>query len=428
MTAELDEARALLDAQDTQGLLRHLRQHAGGFAAADLAALVGGAARLAGFDDLAAAADRLAREPAEPQARYDFGYACVERGASFLAVGVLTELLREYPDASGVLTELVSALEDEERHAEAVAVLAEREARLRDWPDRYLLAYNALMAGDLPRAEAVAARLPAPEDESWHPAHARIGRMLDRAAAARRVSALDGRDLRGWQFALAGTVLGIVSPHGYDDGMNGRHAYLQDDYQECRRGLERLRLVLDAAGRRPRAVGLLPDRSSQALGLAAARLLGLPAERFDPRAPEALVVAYDLNELGESAAELVPALYERAPGQILVEHASCWTSPPPVSADYAVLLHQVNVPPWGPRLRLGEDGGAVRDPADERPAGELAEEVLRAALEPAGPGGTAPGDSDRELAAFTAAVAGRWLTGPRERVRSAGPVRSSRFA
>ncbi|MEV0411768.1 hypothetical protein AB0I68_13460 [Streptomyces sp. NPDC050448] len=41
--------------------------------------------------------------------------------------------------------------------------------------------------------------------------------------------------------------------------------------------------------------------------------------------------------------------------------------------------------------------------------------------------GQTPADPDEALRSFTAAVAAGWLAGPRDRVRSAGPVRSSRF-
>jgi hypothetical protein len=416
-----DEARELLRAGDIPGLLRHLRFNAEDMQQTEVARLIGEAAAQSGFDDLRQAAAAVAADPDDPGKLYEYGYACVERGVSYLAVPALRRALDLAPGAPSLLTELVAALEDEARHAEAVAVLDEHAAALQPWPGRYLLAFNALMAGDLDRATAEARRLPEPKDRDWLPARDRLARMLDRAHAVRAVSPLDRRDLRGWHFALTGGVLATLSPFGFDDGMTGRYAYTGDSFGGCRRTLDRLRLILDAAGRGPEVVALLPDRSSHILGLAAAGLLGLPAEPFDPARPDALVVAYDLNEIDAGG------LRERAPGQVLFEHATCWTDPPQVSADVSGLLHQTVTPPWGERLHADPDGSVRRLPPDERPVEELAAEIVHAdPLTHEGEDG-APPDTDEALAHLVASVRDQWLTGPRHRVGSPGPVPSSRF-
>ncbi|MGI5421638.1 hypothetical protein [Actinomadura luteofluorescens] len=413
----MNDARALLESGDIAGLIRHLRFNAEAMEPGEVARLMEGAAALSGFDDMREAAAALAVRQ-EPQQLYDFGFACVERGVAFLAIPALRRALEMMPDEPVLLMELVSALERENRHAEAVAALEPRVDALDPWPARYLLAYNALFSGDLDRAAREAARLPAP-DGDWAPARDRLARMLARARAA---GPLDSRNLRGWHFALGGGVLATISPYGFDEGMTGRYAYTSDSFALCRRTLDRLRLVLDAAGRRPASVGLLPDRSSRIVGLAAARLLGLPAEPFDPGRPGALVVAYDLNETDADG------LRERAEGQVLFEHASCWTDPPVVSADVAGFLHQVAVAPWGEQLRVTPGGETQTAPPDERPEEELAAEIVAAEPLPDDGDDGAPPDPGERLAGFVRTVAGHWLTGPRDMVRSPGPVPSSRFA
>ncbi|GAA3001058.1 hypothetical protein [Streptosporangium longisporum] len=425
MDSDLQEAWALADAGDAAGLMRRLRFTADRFAVGDIAPLAGRAAELAGFADLAEAAADVAADPGRPRALYAYGYACVERGASFLAVPALRAALSLDPGSSEILRELVAALEDEHRHGDAVSVLAEHEAELPPWPDRYLLAYNALMAGDLARAVAESARLPFPEDEYWVPVRGRLSGMLARARAVRDLGRLGDRDLRGWHFALTGGVLATLSPYGFDEGMTGRYAYVSDGFGTCLYGLQRLRTVLEAAGRSPRTVSLLPGRGDRALGLAASQVLGLPAGPFVPGRADTVVIAYDLGEAGH---DLLVALHGRADGQVLYEHATCWTDPPAVSADVNGLLYQTVVAPWDERMRLTADGAADRTPADDRTAEELADEILRADPAPDdGDGGTPP-DTDEALAGFVAAVAPLWPAGgPRDRVRSPGPVRSSRF-
>jgi hypothetical protein len=327
------------------------------------------------------------------------------------------------------LRELVSAYEGEGRHREAMAELARHEDRFTAWPDRYLLVFNALMAGDLAMARHHHALLDDPEDALWQPTRDRQNRMLLRAADAERAGSLDLTDLRGWQYVIGGTVLGTLSPFGFAAGMTGRYAWLQDDPALCLRGLLRLRALLEAAEARPRSVSLLPDRDSRILGLAAARVLELPAEPFAPDRQDTVVVAYDLNALAahDDGPEVLGQLVERVPGQVLHEHASCWTDAPPVAADSVALLHQSVVAPWGERLRQGADGGVERGPADDRPEAEIAAGIV-AADPAADPGdGEGPADPDEAFAAFAGAVRGTWLSGARRRLDSAGPVPSSRF-
>ncbi|SEG49580.1 hypothetical protein SAMN05216223_105492 [Actinacidiphila yanglinensis] len=434
-TPETAEAWAQLDAGDVPGALRRLRACAESAPLGEIARVTGRAAEAAGFDDLRDAAAKVVGDPQDGRALYDFGYTCIERGVGHLAIPALREVVRTHPQAAGPRRELVAAYEDQDRHGEAVDLLLPHADSLDDWPDRYLLVFNAATSGRLDLAEQQFARLAAPSEEMWRPVHARLGRVMARAAVVRAADAapLDGTDLRGWQYVLRGSLLGHLSPYGFDAGMRGRYAYLQDSYAACRTGIERLRMALEASGQRPATVSLLPDRGSRVLGLAAAELLGLPAVPFEPAREETLVVAYDLKELlapeaPEAGVEAVRALISRTPGQILHEHASCWTNTPPVTADSVGLLAQTAMPPWGEQLR-GRVGGSGVDrlPADTRPEPELAAEIVAASPEAGSGDGATPSDPDTAFASFVAAVAGTWLQGPRDRVRATGPVPSSRF-
>ncbi|KJY34462.1 hypothetical protein [Streptomyces katrae] len=445
MSTELSKARELLESGDPEGAMRTLRLAADGVASAEVAPLVARLAEGAGFTDLAEASADLAARPVEAESLYRFGYACVERGIPALAVPALREALRlslaspPEPERTGffrrmakprtrtrlaprrVLLELVTALERLERHADALALLHEHDSLMEDWPDRYLTVYNALMAGRTDTARQVFDRLSEPEGV-WVAPGRRVGRMLERAAA---LPPAGDQDLRGWHYALTGGLLLTLSPHGFDQGMTGRWAFLQDDLDSCRHGLERLRAVLAATGREPASVGLLPDRGSRALGLAASRLLGVPAHPYRPGTPDVLVVAYDLSACDP---DTVHALTERAPGELLFEHATCWTETPGASADVCTLLVQSVTAPWEPGLRLSEDGRPERTEPDGRSAEELAEAILAADPAPPEGDGQTPDDPDAALAAFAARAAGLWADGPRDRIRSSGPVRSGRFA
>ena len=414
MTSDLPGAWKTLEAGDAPAAVRSLRHTADDLPVGDLAEFTAAVARTQGLDDLATASEALRAQPDSAQACYDFGFECLEAGAPHLAVPALRAARRLAPAAAPALWELVSALEDQERHGDAVRELRAWEGDLPDWPGGYLLAYNALCSGDTGTAREVLDRLSTPDDDNWDLAHDRITRMVDRAETARTAGPLDDQDLRGWQFALTGALLGQVSPHGFDEGMNGRYAYLGDSYASCLTGLRDLAAVLGATGRRPDAVMPLPDRSSRILGLAAARLLDLPVVPVDPERSDALVVAYDLNDTDP---ELLRRLVPRAPGQILFEHASCWTSPPGATADAVSVLHQQATHPWGETFRV-VDGEVAQVPADDASEEELAERILAAEAE----------EQDPALVPFAESVADHWARGPRLPVATSGPVRSSRFA
>jgi hypothetical protein len=433
----MSKAQGLLESGDVAGLLRYLRTDGDALPLGEVAALVAGAGRLAGFDDLEVAGAEVAHGAQgmpESAALWLFGYACMEHGAGYLAIRPLSRALELAPDSAPILSELVTALEQDGRHARAVAVLEEHESRVAlGWQQRYLYVYNAVMAGRLDKATEGFGRLPEPEDPAWSPAREKVRRMLARAGTVRGVTALDHRDLRGWHFVLTGGVLSGLSPYGFDV-MTGRWGYVADSAGSCAAALARLRLILDAAGAHPESVALLPDRSSRILGAAAAMVLGLPAAEFDPASPAAgqLVVAYDLNGTDPDA---VAALRRRLPGQVLFERATCWTDPPRITADITGLLAQAAAAPWAGKPYPLEDGTIGYGPADDRAAETIGAEIAHTTPERDQGDGATPADPDEDLRRFAGAVtggAGRerdggWLGGVREYVPDAGPVPSSRF-
>jgi hypothetical protein len=191
-----------------------------------------------------------------------------------------------------------------------------------------------------------------------------------------------------------------LSPYGFHEGMHGRYSMLGDSYERCRLGLERLRAVLraweaDGASVPPRILGL-PDRDSQILASAAAKLFGLPLVDYHPDKP-GLIIAYDLQLL---APETPTAIFEHRPGQILYAHANCWTVLH-ASADLTTDLYQSNRAPWGENLRISASDEVETIPADYAPVTTLAARIVAAS-----PTGVDefPGDTPERLVDFARAV------------------------
>ncbi|MFF6814052.1 hypothetical protein ACFZAG_29840 [Streptomyces sp. NPDC012403] len=108
--------------------------------------------------------------------------------------------------------------------------------------------------------------------------------------------------------------------------------------------------MLAAGGVRPRSVSPLPDRGSRIPGLAAAGVLDLPAEPYEAGRQDTVVIAHDLGATAdeEEGPRVREQLRHRAPGQVLHEHACCWTDPPAATAASVTLLHQSAVAPGPP--------------------------------------------------------------------------------
>lgn len=333
--------------------------------------------------------------PDDAEAYHSLGYELIEHGLHDFAATVLQRAYELDPASEAIVYELVVALEHIGAHGQAVLALRGPEGLVDSrFMACYLLGYNALMTGDLDeprrrlslleRLRQVPEALPsqAPDKLSGLDVMmARLRRFLTRADAVRRATSLDLKDLRGWQFVTTGTVLLHVSPHGFDEGMTGRYAFVQDSQALCLEGVRRVESVLKQAGVQIPRVFILPERQSSILGLAAAKYLGVPAEPWPDGGSEApgLVVAYDLADLEDS---LLQSLRQHRPGQVLWSHLTRWTQEGPFAADLTTYLYQSKTTPWGERLRLNpETHNVERIPPDGRPVEALAGELFGVELD-----------------------------------------------
>jgi len=438
----LEAARAAADT-DPNAAMRGLRQVPDTYLLGDGEAflesvqIVRRAAQVAGFTDLDAAAAAVAAAPTDAHLLYDYGFQLTERGVAFLAVVPLALAVASAPNEFGVRLELADALERQARYEEAVSTLA-HEVVLDRWMGRYLLIFNSLLAADIDGARQWFTRLGRPEAPEQEFLAARLEGMLRRVQSLLGTDRLDdafvlpadprrtlGRgDLRGWHWVANESVLLTLSPHGYDEPMNGRYAFYNESFAGVKLALERLSVVLDATTRRPSTVAGLPDRSSQILAHAAALVLKRAFVPWDPEDDAQLVFAWTLSD---QDAEVIQTLRNH-PRQLLVEHATCWTDPAPIAADLSGLLHQVCTAPWDERPTIPRGGGAWDEgAADDRPAPEIAGEI--AATSSAASSAEELDADLPDLLALIARTAGaaRTTLAHRDRLFSPGPVPSARF-
>ena len=167
-----------------------------------------------GHGELAAECSRAASDLADADALYDLGYALVEAGLAPMAAVVLGRCVEIAPESEQALTELVSALERSLAYRDAQVLLEARPEYVENsFLCRYLLAYDAAMAGDLATTRRHAPLL-APGDDAQRFMAARIHGILARADRVTGLARLDSADLRGWHYVLTGGLLTHLSPYG----------------------------------------------------------------------------------------------------------------------------------------------------------------------------------------------------------------------
>ncbi|MFT3712185.1 MAG: hypothetical protein QM817_31460 [Archangium sp.] len=385
-----------------------------------------------GATKVSAALKQCVAKRDDTQMLYDAAYQLYEEQQFAPASALLFRANRLAPGQPGIIAELSSALEAQLRYGEAALVLEQSNTAETEPLCAYLAGFNWLMTGDLERASSHLKRLATETDERMVFQRNMLAGMVARAEAMRAAGiSLEGLALTAWQGAINGTVLLHESPHGYEQPMHGRYAFVSDSAGLQREGLERLKVVLSATNSAPARIVSAPGRESRLLGLAAAKTLGAPVAEWTPGSEKgALVVAWTLESVPTD--ELLKALSTHAPANRLFVHASSWVEPFGYAPDVTTLLHQTITHPYA--------GGALRvDPAtqkvtrsepDTRADEVLVEEIVAAKI--SDPSKTSLEHVTRVTGALRSVDASHRAglfaqSGRRLRQRAGGPVLSNRF-
>lgn len=381
---------------------------------------------------VAEALDQCSAQRDAPQALYDAAYQLYEEQQFAPAAALLYRANRLAPGQPGIVAELSSALEAQQRYGEAALALEQSGTAEREGICAYLAGFNWLMSGDLERATTHLKRLDGETEERMVFQRTMLAGLVARAEAMRAAKlSLEGLALTAWQGAINGTVLLHESPHGYEDAMRGRYAFVSDSAALQREGLERLKAVLAAANAAPAKIVSAPGRESRLLGLAASRVMNAPVQPWSTGAEKgALVVAWSMESVTDDAFFDALAMHQGATR--LFVHASSWVEPFGFAPDVTTLLHQTITHPYaGGALRVDPGTNAVtRSAPDERSDDALAEEIV----------GAKPTDASKTTLEHVLAVtralgnvapphrAGLFASaGRRLRQRAGGPVPSNRF-
>ncbi len=294
----------------------------------------------------------------------------------------------------------------------------------------YLSGFAWLMAGDLDLPRARLNQLAGVEEGPIPEMRQALAGMVARADALLAAGVrLDERALTAWHAVIQGSILLHESPHGHDEPMHGRYAFVADGPGLMREGIERLASVLATRDRPVQQVVAAPDRASRILALAVGERLGLPVVPWSG-APHGVVVAWTMESVGDP--EFYRSMHAHRADQVLFAHASSWVQPFPYAPDVTTYLHQVVTHPFtGGALVADPDGGGVTEsPADLRSDEELARVVLDAAVaDPSVSGLMSVVQIAKALEGLPSAYAAglHRVEGLRHRQRAGSPVPSARF-
>ncbi len=312
------------------------------------------------------------------QSLYDFGYDLIDVGLPKISASIFKRTDELEPGNPAVISEYVAALDRSGLSAEIVNVFDTYEHLLGEtFIFRYLNAFAGIMTQDIAKTKACLEKYPLePSGEEEEFMAARIETFLHRISTfeTKKGSAIGEHDLRAWQFVTTGSVLLHVSPYGFEEGMHGRYAYVQDSEALCLEGLRKLKAIFAATSFDVPKVMAPKDRASEILGRAAAEYFGCPFSFFEDNPTEpGLVVTYDLTELSTETLEL---LFHKQADQVLFTHSVNWVNPPFFSPDFHTFQCQVNISPWAEKQTWDKDGEPNVVPADEAPATEIATRIL----------------------------------------------------
>lgn len=324
----------------------------------------------------------LAREvAAQPDALdrcFDLGYRLMHHGLAHLAEAFLAPAALDRPQDAPVWLEYLAALDRIGRHDRALEAMDANPALLeRSAAVRYLTAFHALMTGALNRVRQLLPTLDDPVDEVVAAGHRRLAAVLARADALGPLTPLDRDDLRGWHLALNGGLLLTLSDESVDT-MRGRWALFAPQPSVIAQTLQAAAHVLRQLGQPIPRVLAGPDRDSQIVAHALARMLDVPLDPLSTDGAPGLCVIWDPDALPPPVIAHLQRIHPEHP---VFACGVRWTEAPPFAPDLVGWLHQILIPPWAGGLTRDPHTGHVSEaPVDDRPVERIAAELAGQAV------------------------------------------------
>ncbi len=208
----------------------------------------------------------------------------------------------------------------------------------------------------------------------------RIEGMLLRHKVLQPICDLDPKDLRGWHAVLHGGLLLHLSDTEQMPSMNGRYAWLHENFEQCSQRIQSLCNLLSTLSLSPPQILHLEDHSSEILGRVMGALLEIPVHPLctSPQAP-GLVVGYCSTQLSLKEQGW---LATHTPQQTLWYHNTSSTSPPLYTSEITSYMTQHLRAPWEGALIIEHNTGDIWEhPPTTTSTSAVVEQLLRTSLE-----------------------------------------------
>jgi tetratricopeptide (TPR) repeat protein len=194
----------------------------------------------------------------------------------------------------------------------------------------------------------------------------------------KRLLAHTPKGIRDFHFAQYGTVLLRVFkddfPHAQEDPAHGRFAVASYNYYQIASVLKAFQLLIETVVTKPAYSYVAPvSQQGTPLAIALSRILEVPLAAFSDtvgRSP-GIIVAVNSDEINEIASSCIDH-----PEHLIFAFSVDWTRETAMLPDVIGYLAQLAFLQWQERIEIGENGEAVRLPADERNPVHLADEIM----------------------------------------------------
>jgi len=315
--------------------------------------------------------------PDDSQAVLDLALNLYEQKQHGLALTLLFHLEVEMSADPNFIAEISVNLENLMLHKDAAEFLKKHQYQHSDsFFINYLLCFNLIMSGQWKDTRLdINALNKLVDDENDQYKMEVIQGFLSRTKALAGSNKMDLKDLSAWHTAINGGALLNISPYGFNEGMNGRYAMIQDSYELCMTSILKVEKLLIGTEKNITTVAFFPDRSSEVLATAAGLHLGLPTIPLTKAGDNTLVVVYS-TQVQMSEEQLI-FFRDHRPNQVFWEHASNWLSPFPFCPDISSYLCQFNTAPWEEKNSIDpKSRETIKVSADKAKASELAKKIL----------------------------------------------------
>lgn len=331
--------------------------------------------RMLGRHEAAELYERIVSDQEDPEAYFRLGYHLVQEEAFGSALGPLSRCVKLAPDAAAANYEFAYALMKEFYNEEALHFFGKAYEQEQAMSITFYIAQLLIFLGRSGEASIFVNKLEEQVQSENGEGEMQLAYLKD---MLRRYRAYKPQTVRDWQFVQYGTLLLRIFEEDYpeeENHSNGRFTLVNFGYQQAANVLAAFQTTIGPLSVFPEYRYVAPaGEISAPLAYALGKMLMLPVKTLEEGLSsdeKGIVISSFSDELHEIGGEV----WQRD-DVLLFSFALSWTHESNVLPEVIGYLAQAPRLPWQTRVEMNEQGEPEIMPADERPAEEIARNIL----------------------------------------------------